>query len=78
MVEILFLFTFAMVLIFTGISMLGMFLAVTAGFAVMAVIGMLGVMFKLLPWLIVIALGVWFYREHKADKLHRSRMNYRR
>ncbi|KXI21611.1 envelope stress response protein PspG [Photobacterium sanguinicancri] len=78
MVEILFLFTFAMVLIFTGISMLGMFLAVAAGFAVMAVIGMLGVMFKLLPWLIVIALGVWFYREHKADKLHRSRMNYRR
>ncbi|WP_281223395.1 envelope stress response protein PspG [Photobacterium sanguinicancri] len=78
MVEILFLFTFAMVLICTGISMLGMFLAVAAGFAVMAVIGMLGVMFKLLPWLIVIALGVWFYREHKADKLHRSRMNYRR
>ncbi|KMV29083.1 envelope stress response protein PspG [Photobacterium swingsii] len=76
MVEILFLFTFAMVLIFTGISMLGMFLAVAAGFAVMAVIGMLGVMFKLLPWLIVIALGVWFYREHKADKAHRNRMNY--
>ncbi|MGF1693713.1 envelope stress response protein PspG [Photobacterium kagoshimensis] len=78
MVEVLFLFTFAMVLIFTGISMLGMFLAVAAGFAVMAVIGMLGVMFKLLPWLIVIALGVWFYREHQADKSHRDRMNYRR
>ncbi|OAN19315.1 phage shock protein G [Photobacterium jeanii] len=78
MMEILFLLAFCFVLIFTGVSMLGMVLAIAAGFAVMALIGMLGVMFKLLPWLILIAVGVWFYREHKADKAHRSRMSYRR
>lgn len=73
MIELLFLMAFAFVLLFTGISVLGMVLAVAAGFAVMAVVGMIGVMFKLLPWLIVIAIGVWFYRERQAERRHRQR-----
>ena len=28
------------------------------------VLGMVGVIFKLIPWLIVIALGVWFFRNY--------------
>ncbi|GAL08399.1 probable exported protein YPO0318 [Photobacterium aphoticum] len=55
MVELLFLLAFAGVLFFTGISIVGMALAVAVGFVVMAVAGMIGMVFKLLPWLILIA-----------------------
>ncbi|MGF1726315.1 envelope stress response protein PspG [Photobacterium nomapromontoriensis] len=73
MFELLFLIAFAFALLFTGISVLGMVFAVAAGFIVMAIAGMIGVMFKLLPWLIVIAIGVWFYRERQAERRHRNR-----
>nr|WP_081324783.1 envelope stress response protein PspG [Vibrio cyclitrophicus] len=43
--------TFMTVLAATGIAL-----------AVMLVLGMMGVVFKLLPWLIVIALGIWFFK----------------
>ncbi|AJR06794.1 envelope stress response protein PspG [Photobacterium gaetbulicola] len=73
MIEFLFLLVFAAVLVCTGVSILGMALAVVAGFVVMAVAGMIGVVFKLLPWLLLIAVVVWFYREHKAEQAHRKR-----
>ena len=76
MIEFLFLLAFAVVLVLTGVSMVGVLLAVAAGFVVMAVVGMVGVMVKLLPWLLVIAVGVWLYRERKAEQRHRNR-NYR-
>ncbi|MCD9538799.1 envelope stress response protein PspG [Photobacterium carnosum] len=78
MVEFLFLVAFTLVLIFTGVSLIGVFIAVAAGFAVMAVVGMLGLVFKLLPWIIVIALGIWFFRERNADKQHQERMSRHR
>jgi len=36
------------------------------GFAllVMVLLGMLGAVFKILPWLIVIALGFWFFKHY--------------
>ncbi|WP_279130714.1 envelope stress response protein PspG [Photobacterium phosphoreum] len=78
MFEFLFLVAFTLVLIFTGVSLIGVLIAVAAGFAVMAVVGMLGLMFKLLPWIIVIALGIWFFRERNADKQHQERMSRHR
>ncbi|WP_297481865.1 envelope stress response protein PspG [uncultured Photobacterium sp.] len=79
MFEFLFLVAFTLVLIFTGVSLIGVLIAVAAGFAVMAVVGMLGLVFKLLPWIILIALGIWFFRERNADKQHQERMSrYRR
>ncbi|KAE8175880.1 envelope stress response protein PspG [Photobacterium carnosum] len=78
MFEFLFLVAFTLVLIFTGVSLIGVFIAVAAGFAVMAVVGMLGLVFKLLPWIIVIALGIWFFRERNADKQHQERMSRHR
>ena len=59
MFEFLFLVAFTLVLIFTGVSLIGVLIAVAAGFAVMAVVGMLGLVFKLLPWIVLIALGIW-------------------
>lgn len=68
MIEFLFLLAFAVVLVLTGVSMVGMAFAVLAGFLVMAVAGMLGVMFKLLPWLLLIAVVVWLYRKNKPEQ----------
>lgn len=78
MFEFLFLVAFTLVLIFTGVSLIGVLIAVAAGFAVMAVVGMLGLVFKLLPWIIVIAFGIWFFRERNADKQHQERMSRHR
>ncbi|MCD9476946.1 envelope stress response protein PspG [Photobacterium phosphoreum] len=78
MFEFLFLVAFTLVLIFTGVSLIGVLIAVAAGFAVMAVVGMLGLVFKLLPWIIVIALGIWFFRERNADKQHQEQMSRHR
>ena len=68
MAELLFLLAFAGVLFFTGISIVGMALAVAVGFVVMAVAGMIGMVFKLLPWLILIAVVVWIYRDRKGER----------
>ncbi|ODA24586.1 envelope stress response protein PspG [Photobacterium damselae] len=77
MFELLFLLAFTAVLVFTGISVIGILVAVAAGFALMMVAGMLGVVIKLLPWIIVIAIGVYFYREH-TEKQARRDNDYRR
>ncbi|MGR5265678.1 envelope stress response protein PspG [Photobacterium damselae] len=77
MFELLFLLAFTAVLVFTGISVIGILVAVAAGFALMMVAGMLGLVIKLLPWVIVIAIGVYFYREHKEKQARRDN-DYRR
>ncbi|ARR48281.1 envelope stress response protein PspG [Photobacterium damselae subsp. damselae] len=77
MFELLFLLAFTAVLVFTGISVIGILVAVAAGFALMMVVGMLGLVIKLLPWIIVIAIGVYFYREHKEKQARRDN-DYRR
>ncbi|WCE29981.1 envelope stress response protein PspG [Vibrio sp. SCSIO 43137] len=64
MFELLFLFVFLAVLVFTGVTMMTVFLAIVASFVIMFVLGMLGFALKLLPWLIAIAFGVWFYKNY--------------
>ena len=64
MFELLFLFMFIGVLFFTGLSMMTVFIAMAASILVMFLMGMIGFVLKLLPWIIVIALGVWFYRNY--------------
>ncbi|WP_240472614.1 envelope stress response protein PspG [Salinivibrio socompensis] len=49
MIELLFLIGFAVVLFMTGVSIMGMVLAMLAGFAVMMLAGMIGTLLKLLP-----------------------------
>jgi len=78
MIEFLFLIVFAVVLVFTGISVLGVVLAVMAGFAIMAVAGMIGVVIKLLPWIILIAVVVWFYRKRETESCRRTQPRCRR
>ncbi|MCS0352823.1 envelope stress response protein PspG [Vibrio ordalii] len=62
MFELIFLLVFIATLLATGITLATVFIATVMGFIVLALLGMIGVMFKLLPWIIVIVLGGWFFR----------------
>ncbi|PSW54628.1 envelope stress response protein PspG [Photobacterium leiognathi] len=75
MFEFLFLLTFALVLVFTGVSIIGMMIAVAAGFAIMAVVGMLGLVIKLLPWILLIAVVIWLVRDNKEVQNYKERLS---
>ncbi|KJG00068.1 MULTISPECIES: envelope stress response protein PspG [Photobacterium] len=75
MFEFLFLLTFAFVLVFTGVSIIGMMIAVAAGFAIMAVVGMLGLVIKLLPWIVLIAIAIWLVRDNKKVQEYKDRLS---
>ncbi len=75
MFEFLFLETFALVLVFTGVSITGMMIAVAAGFAIMAVVGMLGLVIKLLPWILLIAVVIWLVRDNKEVQNYKERLS---
>ncbi|MGL5728739.1 MAG: envelope stress response protein PspG [Plesiomonas sp.] len=62
MLELFFVLGFFAVLLMTGLSLLGAIAALIAGFVVMLLAGMLTVAFKVLPWLIVAVIVVWFIR----------------
>ncbi|MGL4456455.1 MAG: envelope stress response protein PspG [Plesiomonas sp.] len=62
MLELFFVLGFFAVLLMTGLSLLGAIAALIAGFVVMLLAGMLAVAFKVLPWLIVAVIVVWFIR----------------
>ncbi|MDG3084732.1 envelope stress response protein PspG [Vibrio hannami] len=67
MFEFIFLLVFLGMLLFTGISFIAVFGAIAISFLVMFMAGMVGFVFKLLPWLIVIGLGVWFYKSQSGS-----------
>ncbi|MEI2604372.1 envelope stress response protein PspG [Erwinia aphidicola] len=59
MLEILFVIGFFMMLLLTGISLLGIIAALLVATVVMFVGGLFAIVIKLLPWLVV---AVWLYR----------------
>ncbi|MCK6265190.1 envelope stress response protein PspG [Vibrio sp. ZSDE26] len=64
MFELIFILVFIATLLVTGITMMTVLAATVLSFLVLSVLGMVGVVFKLLPWLIVIAVGVWFFKNY--------------
>ncbi|MDN3614902.1 MAG: envelope stress response protein PspG [Vibrio gallaecicus] len=62
MFELIFVLIFVATLLVTGITFMTVLAATAIALIVMFVLGMMGVVLKLLPWLIVIALGVWFFK----------------
>ena len=62
MTEVLFLLAFAITLWTVGLSLLGIIAGLVVGFVVMMLAGMLGTLFKLLPWILCIAFAVWLMR----------------
>jgi len=62
MLEILFVIGFFMMLLLTGISLLGIIAALLVATVVMVVGGLFAVVIKLLPWLLLAVICVWLYR----------------
>lgn len=62
MFEIFFVIGFFIMLMVTGISLLGIFAALLVAAAFMMLGGVFIMMFKLLPWLILAVVVVWIWR----------------
>ncbi|OLQ86722.1 phage shock protein G [Vibrio ponticus] len=67
MFELIFVLVFIATLLVTGVTMLTVFAATGFAIAVMVLMGMVGVVLKILPWLIVIAIGIWFFKNHVSS-----------
>ncbi|HFQ5404952.1 TPA: envelope stress response protein PspG [Vibrio vulnificus] len=72
MLELIFILVFAATLLVTGITMMTVFAATGIALVVMILLGMLGFVLKLLPWLIVIAVAIWFFKHVVAQPRHKS------
>lgn len=74
--EILFVLGFFLMLMLTGISLLGVIAALIVATLVMFVGGLFAIVIKLLPWLVLAVIAVWLYRAlFRSDASHsRSRV----
>lgn len=71
MLELFFLIGFVVMLMVTGISLLGVFAALLVAAAFMLLGGLLAMVIKLLPWLILAMVGVWIYRSMQKPPIRR-------
>ncbi|CFQ40686.1 MULTISPECIES: envelope stress response protein PspG [Yersinia] len=72
MFEILFVIGFFIMLMVTGISLLGIFAALLVAAAFMMVGGLFVMMIKLLPWLILAVVMVWLWRSMQKPAIRRD------
>ena len=77
--EILFVIGFFLMLLLTGVSLLGVIAALVVATVVMFLGGLFAIVIKLLPWLVLAVVGVWLYRafttpsgEAKLNRLKRK------
>ena len=71
MLELFFLIGFVVMLMVTGISLLGVFAALLVAAAFMLIGGLFAMVLKLLPWLILAVVGVWIYRSMQKPQIRR-------
>lgn len=71
MFEILFVIGFFIMLMATGISLLGIFAALLVAAAFMMLGGLFVMMIKLLPWLILAVVVVWIWRSMQKPVVRR-------
>lgn len=71
MLELFFLVGFIVMLMVTGISLLGVFAALLVAAAFMLIGGLFAMVIKLLPWLILAVVGVWIYRSTQKPSIRR-------
>ncbi|WP_054179767.1 envelope stress response protein PspG [Trabulsiella odontotermitis] len=77
MLELLFVVGFFVMLLVTGVSLLGILVAIVVATALMFVGGLLAMMLKLLPWLLLAVAVVWVIRLIKEPKIPQYRRNDR-
>ena len=75
MLELLFVIGFFVMLMVTGVSLLGIIAALVVATAIMFLGGMLALMIKLLPWLLLAVAVVWVIRAIKAPKVPQYQRN---
>ncbi|EPK7359809.1 envelope stress response protein PspG [Kluyvera intermedia] len=78
MLELLFVIGFFVMLLVTGISLLGIIAALVVATVLMFVGGLFALMIKLLPWLLLAVVVVWIVRAINSPKKQTWRDNYRR
>lgn len=78
MLELLFVIGFFVMLLVTGISLLGIIAALVVATVLMFVGGLFALMIKLLPWLLLAVVVVWIVRAINSPKKPTWRDNYRR
>lgn len=71
MFEIFFVIGFFIMLMVTGISLLGIFAALLVAAAFMMLGGLFVMMIKLLPWLILAIVVVWIWRSMQKPTVRR-------
>ncbi|MCH9297177.1 envelope stress response protein PspG [Pantoea allii] len=76
--DILFVLGFFLMLLLTGVSLLGVIAALIVATVVMFVGGMLALIVKVLPWLILAVAAVWLYRRFFTDEETRRRNRLKR
>ena len=77
MLELLFVIGFFVMLMVTGISLLGIIAALVVATALMFVGGLFALMIKLLPWLLLAVAIVWVIRTIKTPKIPQYQRNKR-
>ena len=77
MLELLFVIGFFVMLLVTGVSLLGILVAIVVATALMFVGGLLAMMLKLLPWLLLAIAVVWVIRLIKEPKIPQYRRSDR-
>ncbi|KOC87848.1 envelope stress response protein PspG [Winslowiella iniecta] len=75
--EILFVSGFFLMLLLTGVSLLGILAALVVATLVMMVGGLFAIVIKMLPWLILAVVAVWIYRAFNKPKIRRDRWSSR-
>lgn len=72
MLEFFFVIGFMVMLLFTGISLLGVIAALCVAVVLMLLVGLFSMVIKLLPWLILAVVGVWIYRWIQKPQMRRN------
>ncbi|UPQ87731.1 envelope stress response protein PspG [Vibrio sinaloensis] len=67
MFELIFILVFVATLLVTGVTVVTVMAGIAFSLVVMLLLGMLSAALKLIPWLIVIAIGIWFFKNHVAQ-----------
>ncbi|MGD9426725.1 envelope stress response protein PspG [Pantoea sp. NSTU24] len=71
--EILFVVGFFLMLLLTGVSLLGVLAALVVATIVMFVGGLFALVIKVLPWLVLAVIAVWLHRAFSGDNDARAR-----
>ena len=77
MLELLFVIGFFVMLMVTGISLLGILAAIVVAMVVMFIGGLFALTLKLLPWLLLAVAVVWVIRAIKSPKVPSYQRNNR-